>query len=91
MLISIQNGTTHYTHNDFADWCGDYIKAAEYHHISINTTLDKKAVDIAYEVDLKWEGHLINSLAVHELSDENKSTLEMPKEWFKEWLMRLKG
>lgn len=80
---------TEYTHSDFADWHSDYWQAAHYEQIDLRTDIDKKAIEVAGNVDARWVSSIVNTYSQDELGSIDSSKVKLPREWFEDWLNRL--
>ncbi len=51
--------------------------------------IDKSTYDIIQEVDMEWDLYLVNKYKPEQLRRLDLSLVNLPKEWFAEWLKRL--
>jgi len=70
-----------YTHQEIANWCDKF-------HME-GMEKDEVAIDIAADVDAQWDLYLVNTYKLEELQGLEFSKVELPVEWFKEWLEKI--
>jgi len=76
-----QNGSQ-YSHQEIAHWCDRLHLASEQH----NSDLEPAIIDVAADVDAQWDMYLANTYSLEQLQNIKHSEVQLPTEWFKEWL-----
>ncbi len=77
-----------YTHQQIADWCIRFW--LEFDELRENENdLLYQAIEIALDVDAQWDLYLTNEFTFNELSEMDFSKVELPTEWFSQWLKEL--
>lgn len=75
-----------FTHHEIAHWCDRMFMAF------LDTDSEPKlakAVRVAADVDCQWDLFLANSYSVTELQRLDFSKVQLPLEWFSDWLINL--
>jgi hypothetical protein len=90
LLTDIVNGTSQYSHQDFANWCSifyGYIHWSDKDLEELN--IDEATCDTLGDIDAQWDLYLINTFKYDELQILDLSTVNLPTDWFVEWLNQL--
>lgn len=87
LLIQVKNKTNLFTHEELADWCCDY--TVKLQNVELNTKLEITALSVATDIDSQWELYLVNSYTLEQLQTLDKSKVNLPEDWFKEWLSKI--
>jgi hypothetical protein len=90
LLIELLNGTSNYSHQDFANLCSKhfvniYSSEMDFEHFGI----DDKTYEVINDVDTNWDIYLVNSYTIDQLKELNLSTVTLPEDWLKEWIKQL--
>ena len=75
-----------YTHQEIANWCGQFRFQNDSRS---DSNASASAIDIADDVNVQWDLYLANTYALAELQKLDFSKIELPREWFVAWLRRL--
>jgi hypothetical protein len=84
-----------YTHQQIADWARRHSEALmdadDKADMGIGPAPDFTGVDVLEDVGVQWDLFLANTYRFEELQSLDLSSVELPEEWFREWLRRLEG
>jgi hypothetical protein len=85
LLSYAQNPTkSPYTHQDISHWCDQNFI------IGKDSGMDEKFTDILSDISAQWDLNQANSYSLKELQgDVDFSKIQLPLEWFENWLNKL--
>lgn len=90
LLKEIIANTSPYTHQDFANWCSDHFTNIIVNDLDITSTgIDEKTFEVLNDVDAQWDLFLANTYKPEELNSMDFAKVELPKEWFMNWLKQI--
>ena len=78
-----------YTHRDITYWCQRFWE--EFYDIEDAPKEIENIIDILNDVDCQWDLYLANTYKLEELQSLELDEVELPTEWFEEWLEQLKA
>ena len=76
--------TSPYTHRQIADWCGRFW--SEFMDSDDVPSDIEKLLPVLADVDAQWDLNFYNSFPLHELHLINQDQVQVPTQWFQEWL-----
>ncbi len=78
------------SHQRIADWCERFYIAIAETDTGDEPSADLlDAAEIALDVDAQWGLYLVNTFSLAELQSLDFATVQLPYEWFSEWLEEL--
>lgn len=90
LLKEIITNTSPYTHQDFANWCSDHFTNIVFNDLDITSMgIDEKTFEVLNDVDAQWDLFLANTYKPEELGSMDFGKVELPKEWFINWLKQM--
>jgi hypothetical protein len=87
LLIQVLNKNNLFTQEELADWCCDYTEKIR--DVDLGTQFEINAFSVAEDIDCQWELYLTNSYTVEQLQVLDKSKVDLPEDWFKNWLSKI--
>jgi hypothetical protein len=82
---AVNPNDSEYSHQEIAHWCDRLHLDSEAH----NRALESQVIDVAADIDAQWDMYLPNTYSLEELQDLDYSQVQLPIEWFEEWLTKV--
>jgi len=92
VLKDAASDNSFYTHQQISNWAwrfwwecneGSLVRTTE------NDPTLAAAAEIALGIDAQWDMFLVNTYSMEQLQTMDFTKIELPREWFKEWLTKL--
>lgn len=81
-----------FSHQDFVNWCEKfYNKIDTASSLGIDNIRLKKLSEVLNDISMQWELYLTNTYELEELQQLVYSEVELPCEWFENWLNQLQN
>ncbi len=74
-----------YTHQEIVGWADDFLYGRSDEDSDIEDALE----DIALDLYLQWQMYLSNTYTLEELQTLDFSKVQLPSEWFSNWLEKI--
>ncbi|MGG0251099.1 hypothetical protein ABEY24_22640 [Peribacillus frigoritolerans] len=87
LLKTICRKENRFSQFEFIKWCDNFTIAFE--EDKAPNELDEMAFGIARDIECQWDLFLVNTYSLKELQNLDLSKVELPQDWFIEWLKQL--
>ena len=74
-----------YTHQEIAWWADNFHMA----QFDFENPIDPQVADVAFDLHMQWQMNLDNAYTLEELQTLDFSKVQLPTEWFANWLEQL--
>lgn len=82
LLMRVVNKSSQYTYQQICNWC-------DKHYMSEDGLGDEKLYRTLKDISAQWDLYLTNTFSLNELQQLDFSKVELPIEWFEDWLKGL--
>ncbi|HEY1111932.1 MAG TPA: hypothetical protein VGE66_00165 [Chitinophagaceae bacterium] len=90
LLQNIIDGSSEYSHQDFANWCSRHFGNIIFNDLELETVgIDKATYEVLKNVDAQWDLFMVNTYKLEELQTMDLSKVKLPEEWFNDWINQL--
>lgn len=82
----------HYTHQQIKDWAEHFWQRHNLWSAEPRADIPAEivaAANLAQEIEMQWDMYLANTYTLPELQHLDVSRVQLPHEWFADWLARL--
>ncbi|TVX84130.1 hypothetical protein FQP34_02635 [Peribacillus simplex] len=89
LLSTVSRKENRFSQFEFIKWCDNLTMAFEEDEAEVSNELDEIAFGIARDIECQWDLFLVNTYSFKELQNLDLSKVNLPQDWFIEWLKQL--